>query len=136
MADLTFSNKNEKHKIPLPKSNWKNGPSWLWSYGSWIYNYLRNQCLSPLKLWVRTSFTARCTRYNIMWKSLSVTCDRSLVFSGYSVSSTNKIDRHDMAEILLKVALKTIKQTKLIEKMVEIGQIYTPNTDTSLTGLV
>ena len=41
-----------------------------------------------------------------------------------------------MAEILLKVALKTIKQTKLIEKMVEIGQIYTPNTDTSLTGLV
>ena len=29
-----------------------------WSYGSWIYNYLCNQCLSPLKLWVR---------YNIMW---------------------------------------------------------------------
>jgi len=24
------------------------GPSWLWSYGSWIYNYLCNQCLSPL----------------------------------------------------------------------------------------
>jgi len=23
-----------------------------WSYGSWIYNYLCNQCLSPLKLWV------------------------------------------------------------------------------------
>ena len=22
----------------------------LWSYGSWIYNYLCNQCLSPLKL--------------------------------------------------------------------------------------
>jgi hypothetical protein len=40
-----------------------------------------------------------------------------------------------MAEILLKVALKTIKQTKLIEKMVEIGQNYTPNTNTSLTGL-
>jgi hypothetical protein len=29
------------------------GPSWLWSYSSWIYNYLCNQCLSPLKLWVR-----------------------------------------------------------------------------------
>jgi hypothetical protein len=29
------------------------GPSWSWSYGSWIYNYLCNQCLSPLKLWVR-----------------------------------------------------------------------------------
>jgi len=23
--------------------------------------------ISPLKLWVRTSFSARCTRYNIMW---------------------------------------------------------------------
>ena len=33
---------------------WSNkGPSWSWSYGSWIYNYLWNQCLSPLKLWVR-----------------------------------------------------------------------------------
>jgi hypothetical protein len=27
--------------------------SWSWSYGSWINNYLCNQCLSPLKLWVR-----------------------------------------------------------------------------------
>jgi hypothetical protein len=31
---------------------------WLWSYGSWIYNYLCNQCLSPLKLWVWTPFMA------------------------------------------------------------------------------
>jgi len=38
----------------------------LWSYVSWIYNYLCNQCLSPLKLWVRTPFMARCTQYNIM----------------------------------------------------------------------
>jgi hypothetical protein len=30
------------------------GPSWSWSYGSWIYNYLCNQCISPLPLWVRT----------------------------------------------------------------------------------
>ena len=28
-------------------------PSLAWSYGSWIYNYICNQCLSPLKLWVR-----------------------------------------------------------------------------------
>ena len=26
--------------------------SWLWSYGRWIYNYICNQCLSPLTLWV------------------------------------------------------------------------------------
>ena len=42
------------------------GLSWWWSSSSWIYNYLCNQCLSPLKLWVRTPFMARCTRY-IMW---------------------------------------------------------------------
>jgi hypothetical protein len=34
-----------------PKIRW---PLWSWLYGSWIYNYLCNQCLSPLKLWVRT----------------------------------------------------------------------------------
>jgi hypothetical protein len=31
---------------------------------------------------------------------------------GSPVSSTNKTDRHDITEILLKVALNTIKQTK------------------------
>jgi len=34
--------------------------SWSWSYGGWIYNYPCNQCLSPLKLWVRTPFMAVC----------------------------------------------------------------------------
>jgi hypothetical protein len=52
-------------------------------------------CLSPLKSWVRTSFMARCSRYNIMWYSLSVPCDRSVV------STTNKTDRHDIIEMLV-----------------------------------
>ena len=43
----------------------KKGPSWSLSYGSWIYNYLCNQCLSPLTLWVQTQLMVRCTRYNI-----------------------------------------------------------------------
>jgi len=38
-----------------------------WSYGSWIYDYLCNQYLSPLTLWVWISLLARCTQYNIMW---------------------------------------------------------------------
>jgi hypothetical protein len=45
--------------------------------------------------------------YNIMW----IVCQRlaaGQVFStGTPVSTTNKTDRHDLAEILLKVALKT-----------------------------
>ena len=52
-----------------------------------------------------------CTRYNIMWKSLSVTCGRSVFSPGSPVSSTNKTDRHDITEILLKVALNTITIT-------------------------
>jgi hypothetical protein len=39
---------------------------------------------------------------------LSVTCDRSVVFFRYSGFLHNKTDRHDITEILLKVALKTI----------------------------
>jgi uncharacterized protein YggT (Ycf19 family) len=31
-------------------------PSWSWSCGSWIYNYLCTECLSPLKLWVVVPF--------------------------------------------------------------------------------
>ena len=51
--------------------------------------------------------------YNIMWKSLSVTCDRTVVFSGSSglLHQKNKTNRHDITEILLKVALNTFKQT-------------------------
>jgi len=85
------------------------GPSWPWSYGSWIYNYLCNQCLSPLMLWVRISIMARYTTL----------CDKACQWlvtgrwfsPGPPVSSTNKTDRHDIIEILLKVALNTIKQT-------------------------
>ena len=41
---------------------WK---GWSWSCSSWIYNYLCNRCLSPLKLWVRTPFMANI-RFNLI----------------------------------------------------------------------
>ena len=66
-------------------------------------NYLCSQCLSPLS---SITCMTRCTRFNIMWWNLSVTCDRSVVFSGYSGFL------HDITEILLKVGLNTINQTK------------------------
>ena len=41
-----------------------------------------------------------------------MTCDRTVgFFPGTPVSSTNKTDRHDITEILLKVALNTITLT-------------------------
>jgi hypothetical protein len=84
------------------------GPSWPWSYGSWVYNYLCNRCLSPLKLWVRIP---------LRWGVCDTTiCDKVCQWHaadrwfspGTLVSSTNKNDRHDITEILLKVALTTI----------------------------
>ena len=78
-------------------------------YGSWTYNYLCNQCLSPLMLWVRISIRARRTTVCdkvCQW----LACGRW--FSpGAPVSSINKTNRHVIAEILLKVALSTMKQT-------------------------
>jgi carbon starvation protein CstA len=68
-----------------------------------------NQCLSPLKLWFRIPFMVRCTRYHIMWQTLSVTCDRSFFFSTDTlVSCTNKTNLYTITKILLKVALDTI----------------------------
>ena len=85
------------------------GPLWPWWYGSWIYNYLCNQYPSSLMLYVRISMRARYTTL----------CDKVChwlptswwFFPGPLLSSTNNTDRHDITEILLKVALNTIKQT-------------------------
>ena len=79
--------------------------SWPWSYGSWIYNYLCNQCLSPLMLWVRILIRAKCTTLGDAVCQLLAT---GRWFSpGTSVSSNNKTY---ITEILLKVALSKIKQ--------------------------
>jgi len=87
------------------------GPSWPWSYASWIYNYLCNQCLSPLMLWVRISIKARCT--TLCYKVCQWLATDWWFSPGPPVSSTNKTDRHDITEILLKVALNTIKQANI-----------------------
>jgi hypothetical protein len=81
--------------------------SWPRSYDSWIFNYQCNRCLSPLVLWVRLPLRAKSTTL----------CDKVCQWlaagrwfsPGTTVSSTNKTDHHDITEILLKVALNTIK---------------------------
>ena len=55
---------------------------------------------------------------------MSVTCDRSVVFRGTPVSSTNKTDLHDITEILLKVALNSITLTQTRITSVVISYIY------------
>jgi hypothetical protein len=82
------------------------GPSWPWSYGSWIYNYLCNRCLSPL-MWVQILYRVRCTTL------CDKVCQWLAACQWFSpASSTNKTDRYDITEILLKVALNPIKQNQ------------------------
>jgi hypothetical protein len=77
-----------------------------------FYNYLWNLCLSSLMLRVRISIRARCTTL----------CDKVCQWlvrarwfsSGPLVSSTNKTDCHNITELLLEVALNTIKQTYIM----------------------
>ena len=85
-------------------------PFWLsnkWSFTACDRKALLDYIIR-IFLWVRISIRARCTTL----------CDKvcqwlatSWWFSlGPPVSSTNKTDRHDITEVLLKVALSTIKQ--------------------------
>ena len=85
-----------------------------WSCGSWIDLY--SQYLSSLKLWVRIPLMASCTRYNIMWYSLSITCSRS-VFS--LVSSNNKADRHNNNWNIAQSGVKHHKPIQLNQSNIE-----------------
>jgi len=93
-------------------------PSWPWSYGSWIYKYICNQCLSPLMFWVWISIRAGCTTL----------CDKVCQWlaigwwfsPGTPVSSTNITDRPNLTEILLKVMLNTNNQTTPISRCTNI----------------
>ena len=86
----------------------------------WIYNYLCNQSLSTLTLWVRIP-----SRRGVLDTTL---CDEVCQWlkigqwfsTGTTVSSTNKTDCHDITEILLKVVLNTItsNQTKVYQSYI------------------
>ena len=86
------------------------GPSWLWSYGSWINNYPCNQCTSPC-LWRGVLDATLCDKV----------CQWLVTGRGVSpstlISSTNKTDPYDITEILMKVALNTINhQGNIVEQ--------------------
>ena len=83
------------------------GTSWSWLYSSWINYYLCNQCLSQpsFTLWVWILLTRRVLDQTL--------CVCQWFCRGTLASSTNKTDRHDITEILLKVASSTITVTPL-----------------------
>ena len=76
--------------------------------------------------WTVSSFSIYCPNYKNT--SLSVTFDRSVVFSVFSCFSTNKTDRHDITEMLLKVALNPLTLTLLKYQTIESVYLKTgPN---------
>jgi len=89
---------------------------WSCSYGSWMYDYLCYQCISPLKLWVRTPFMVRCTRP----KLLSPVCIYSLFhvlfslfgrlfyFFRFYCCMNLKLNMKEINKILAKAHLKCI----------------------------
>ena len=72
---------------------------------------LHNQCLSPLTLWVWIPHRRGVLDTTLWDKVCQWLVAGVWFFTGTLVSSTNKIDGHDITEILLKVALKTITLT-------------------------
>ena len=86
------------------------GSSWSWSYGSWIYN------LTMKSVVITTSGVslnpAHGEVYSIHYVIKFVSDLRQagafLRVLGTLVSSTNKNERHDITEILLKLALSTL----------------------------
>jgi hypothetical protein len=121
------------------------GSSWLWSYGSLIYNYLCNQCLVYVRrscmlksgallfyVWTHSSILLTLIFFGLVWfmvlnlqHYVDKICQWLVTGRWFSpctpVSSTNKTDRHDITEILLKVALSTINQTN--PKNIKVNKI-------------
>jgi len=79
------------------------GSSWSLSHSSWIYNYLCNQCLSPLALWVRISLRRGVLDTTLCDNICQCIAAGRWFSPGTPISYTNKTDRHDITEILLKV---------------------------------
>ena len=70
-----------------------------------IKGSLCNQCPSPLTLWVRTPLRRGVLDTTLNDKVCHWLATGRWFFPDTPVSSTNKTDRHDITEILLKVAL-------------------------------
>jgi len=69
----------------------------IYANGSWIDNYQCNQCLSPLILWVRPPLRRGVFNTTLCDKVCHWLATGRWFSPGTAVSSTNKIDRHDIA---------------------------------------
>jgi hypothetical protein len=86
-------------------------PLWSCLHGSWIHNYLCNQCLSPLMLWVLIPIRRGVLDTTLCDKGCQWLAAGQWFSPGIPISSNNKTDLHDITEIL---ALNTITLNPLM----------------------
>ena len=98
---IFFSVWNIGYSFYVQSNLYSRRPSWSWLYG--ISDYHHYRCAFEPCSWRGALDTTLCDQV-CQWLSTG------WWFS--PISSTNKTDRHDITEILLKVALNTINQTK------------------------
>ena len=67
--------------------------------------FITTYAISAIKVVSLNPVLGEVYSIQLMWPSLSATCNKSVVFSGYC---TNKTDRHDITKILLKVVSNII----------------------------
>ena len=79
----------------------------------------------PITTNVVSSNAAPGEVYSIQHYVIKFVSDLRQVFPGSPVSSTNKTDRHDITEILLKVALNTIAPPNTNELRTYLGNLKT-----------
>ena len=86
-------------------------PSWSWSYGSWIYNYLFNQCLSPITLCVQIPPRRGVLDMTVCDKVRRWHATARRFPPGTPASSSKKTGRHDITEIVWTVPSNIINLT-------------------------
>ena len=89
------------------------------------HDWISSAPMTPLMLWVRTPFSRGVLDTTFCDKVCQWLGTGHWFSPGSSISPTNKTDCHDIAEILLKVALNTITLTPnfLFTKYICRGQL-------------
>ena len=90
---------------------YQQGPSWPWSYGSWIYIYICNHLPITTDVVGLTPAKGEDPVQHYVIQFVSDLRQVSGFLRVLMVSSTNKTDLHDKTEILLKVAFNTNQPT-------------------------
>jgi hypothetical protein len=86
---ITYNTSTSTHKLIVQK-----GPLWL--YGSWIYNYLCNQYLSSITLYVRIPLRRGVLNTTLCDKVCQWLAADRWFSPGTPISTTNKTDRHNI----------------------------------------